>query len=58
MRKFMKIFVARWLARTPWGLAIMAAAYLLGRRRRRAGRPAGRPTGRRRARREPAHHRR
>ncbi|GAA4198896.1 hypothetical protein GCM10022252_50000 [Streptosporangium oxazolinicum] len=35
MKRFFKVVVARWLARTPFGLAILGAGWFLGRRRRR-----------------------
>ncbi|NRQ35328.1 hypothetical protein HII36_26385 [Nonomuraea sp. NN258] len=35
MKRFFKLVVARWLARTPYGLAILGLGWLLGRRRRR-----------------------
>ncbi|MEU4543169.1 DUF6203 family protein [Nonomuraea dietziae] len=35
MRKFFKFVMARWLARTPIGLAVLAAGWVLGRWRRR-----------------------
>lgn len=34
MKKFFKVVVARWLARTPLGLAILGVGWFLGRRRR------------------------
>ncbi|MCA2189518.1 DUF6203 family protein [Nonomuraea cavernae] len=34
MKNFLKVVVARWLARTPIGLAVVGLAWLLGRRRR------------------------
>ncbi|MEV4163888.1 DUF6203 family protein [Nonomuraea dietziae] len=35
MKRFFKFVFARWLARTPIGLAVLAIGWLLGRRRRR-----------------------
>ncbi|GAA3475298.1 hypothetical protein GCM10018965_098510 [Nonomuraea roseola] len=35
MRRFFKFVMARWLARTPIGLAVLALGWFLGRRRRR-----------------------
>ncbi|WP_440072168.1 DUF6203 family protein [Streptosporangium sp. OZ121] len=34
MKKFFKVVVGRWLARTPWGMAILGVGWFLGRRRR------------------------
>ncbi|WP_329080171.1 DUF6203 family protein [Streptosporangium sp. NBC_01469] len=34
MKRFFKVVVARWLARTPIGLAILGVGWFLGRRRR------------------------
>ncbi|MFC4061316.1 DUF6203 family protein [Planomonospora corallina] len=52
MKRFFKVVVVRWLSRTPLGLAVLGAGWLLGRRRRRRraaaaeGVPAGRGPGR------------
>ncbi|MFF3438281.1 DUF6203 family protein [Streptosporangium sp. NPDC002721] len=47
MKKFFKVVVARWLARTPFGLAILGVGWFLGRRRRqREQEQAGRAGGR------------
>ncbi|WP_425566600.1 DUF6203 family protein [Planomonospora alba] len=35
MKRFVKLVAARWLSRTPLGLAVLGAGWLLGRRRRR-----------------------
>jgi Family of unknown function (DUF6203) len=35
MKKFFKVVVVRWLARTPIGLAILGLGWLLGRRKER-----------------------
>ncbi|WP_336207528.1 DUF6203 family protein [Nonomuraea sp. LPB2021202275-12-8] len=48
MKKFFKFVVARWLARTPIGLAVLGAAWLLGRRRRQRTQPQGKREARRR----------
>ncbi|MEU4834603.1 DUF6203 family protein [Streptosporangium sp. NPDC023615] len=54
MKKFFKVVVARWLARTPFGLAVLGVGWLLGRRKQRAqveqGRGARRAHGSRKAR--------
>ncbi|MEV0593202.1 DUF6203 family protein [Nonomuraea cavernae] len=34
MKNFLEVVVARWLARTPIGLAVVGLAWFLGRRRR------------------------
>ncbi|MFC7720379.1 DUF6203 family protein [Nonomuraea recticatena] len=51
MRRFFKFVMARWLARTPIGLAVLALGWLLGRRRRRRvqqeGQRGSRPVRRR-----------
>ncbi|MEU4698021.1 DUF6203 family protein [Nonomuraea dietziae] len=50
MRRFFKFVMARWLARTPIGLAVLALGWLLGRRRRRVqqeGQRGSRPVSRR-----------
>ncbi|TDC01191.1 PEP-CTERM sorting domain-containing protein [Nonomuraea longispora] len=35
MTKLFKLMAARWLARTPWGLALLGVGWFLNRRRRR-----------------------
>ncbi|TDC96091.1 LPXTG cell wall anchor domain-containing protein [Nonomuraea deserti] len=34
MKKLFKFFAAKWLARTPLGLAVLGLGWFLGRRRR------------------------
>ncbi|MBG0823203.1 hypothetical protein HS048_20950 [Planomonospora sp. ID91781] len=55
MRRLAKIVATRWLSRTPLGLAVLGAGWLLGRRRRRRAAQAGavRGSGVRRAGRRP-----
>jgi hypothetical protein len=48
MKKFFKVVVARWLARTPIGLAILGLGWLLGRRRKERTQSEGKRGGRRR----------
>ncbi|GII05538.1 DUF6203 family protein [Planobispora takensis] len=40
MNKFLKLMATRWLARTPFGMAVLGAGWLLGRRRKRRARQA------------------
>ncbi|WP_221206098.1 DUF6203 family protein [Streptosporangium becharense] len=48
MKRFFKVVVARWLARTPIGLAVLGLGWLLGRRRRQRAQRQGDQGGRRR----------
>jgi Family of unknown function (DUF6203) len=48
MKKFFKVVVARWLARTPIGLAILGLGWILGRRRKDRIQSEGERGGRRR----------
>ena len=48
MKKFFKVVVARWLARTPIGLAILGLGWILGRRRKERTQSEGERGGRRR----------
>ncbi|WP_371784246.1 DUF6203 family protein [Streptosporangium subroseum] len=48
MKKFFKVVVARWLARTPIGLAILGLGWILGRRRKERAQSEGERGGRRR----------
>ncbi|WP_157594463.1 DUF6203 family protein [Streptosporangium amethystogenes] len=41
MKRFFKVVVARWLARTPIGLAILGVGWFLGRRRRQRAQEQG-----------------
>jgi len=47
MRSFFKVVVARWLARTPIGLAILGLGWFLGRRRKQRDQHQGKRAGRR-----------
>ncbi|GIH97081.1 DUF6203 family protein [Planobispora siamensis] len=38
MNKLFKLMATRWLARTPFGMAVLGAGWLIGRRRRRRAR--------------------
>ncbi|MEV2266416.1 DUF6203 family protein [Nonomuraea africana] len=51
MRRFFKVVLTRWLARTPIGLAVLALGWLLGRRRRQRVQREGERGRRTRARR-------
>ncbi|MFG1948830.1 DUF6203 family protein [Nonomuraea sp. NPDC048826] len=48
MKGFFKVVVARWLARTPLGLAALGIGWFLGRRRRQREQEQNRRGGRRR----------